>query len=253
MDLMGGVFLADGRECKLVTGIDDCSRFIVIATVLVQPTGRAVCQAFIEAMRRFGVPSEMLTDNGEFTGRYSKPLPTEVMFERVCRENGINQRLTKPRSPTTTGKIEQFHKASRHEMLDHSGPFADPVAAQSAIDTWVHSYNHTRPHQSLEMATPAQVFRPHSLPASAPETAEAVAAEPTTVLSEPMRLPVLPPPRSSEDNLPLQAVEFEAVTSPGRHVMLPQARSLKFSPTLVGRLSPSGSATAPSTSCSTGN
>ncbi|MEV8529816.1 IS481 family transposase [Streptomyces sp. NPDC052000] len=236
MDLMGGVFLADGRECKLLTGIDDCSRFIVIATVLVQPTGRAVCQAFIAAMRRYGVPSEMLTDNGkQFTGRYSKPLPTEVMFERVCRENGINQRLTKPRSPTTTGKIERFHKTLRREMLDHSGPFADPVAAQSAIDTWVHSYNHTRPHQSLEMATPAQVFRPHPLPADMSETAEAVAAETTTGLSEPMRLPVLPPPSSSEDNLPLQAVEFEAVISPGRHVMLPQARSLKFSPLLVGR------------------
>lgn len=236
MDLMGGVFLADGRECKLLTGIDDCSRSIVIAAVLVQPTGRAVCQAFIEAMRRFGVPSEMLTDNGkQFTGRHSKPLPVEVMFERVGRENGINQRLTKPRSPTTTGKIERFHKTLRREMLDHSGPFADPVAAQSAIDTWVHSYNHTRPHQSLEMATPAQVFRPHSLPVGTSEIGEAVAAEPTAGLSEPMRLPVLPPPSSSEDNLPLQAVEFEAVISPGRHVMLPQARSLKFSPLLVDR------------------
>ncbi|WP_391858424.1 integrase core domain-containing protein [Streptomyces silvisoli] len=176
----------------------------------------------------------MLTDNGkQFTGRYSKPLPTEVMFERVCRENGINQRLTKPRSPTTTGKVERFHKTLRREMLDHSGPFADPVAAQTAIDAWVHGYNHTRPHQSLEMATPAQVFRPHTLPADAPETTQAAAAEPRP--SEPMRLPVLPPPRSSEDDLPLQAVEFEAVISPGRHVMLPQARSLKFSPTLVGR------------------
>lgn len=56
LDLMGGVFLADGRECKLLTGIDDCSRFIVIAAVLVQPTGRAVCQAFIEAMRPMGSP-----------------------------------------------------------------------------------------------------------------------------------------------------------------------------------------------------
>ncbi|QEV57439.1 DUF3291 domain-containing protein [Streptomyces spectabilis] len=55
-DLMGGVFLADGREYKPVTGTDDDSRFIVIASVLVQPTGRAVCQAFIEAMRRFGAP-----------------------------------------------------------------------------------------------------------------------------------------------------------------------------------------------------
>ncbi|MEU6190782.1 IS481 family transposase [Nocardia sp. NPDC047038] len=236
MDIMGGVFLADGRECKLVTGIDDCSRFIVIATVLVQPSGRAVCQAFIDAMRRVGVPSEVLTDNGkQFTGRYSKPLPTEVMFERVCRENGIFQRLTKPRSPTTTGKIERFHKTLRREMLDHSGPFADPAAAQAAIDAWVHAYNHTRPHQSLEMATPAQVFRPHALPAAAARGSVAPPVEPAAETVEAMRLPMLPPPGSSEDNVPLQAVEFEAVIRPSRHVTLPRNRSLKFSPTLVGR------------------
>jgi transposase InsO family protein len=33
IDIMGGVFLADGRECKLVTGIDDHARFVVMATV----------------------------------------------------------------------------------------------------------------------------------------------------------------------------------------------------------------------------
>jgi transposase InsO family protein len=30
-----------------------------------------------------------------------------VMFERICRENGIVARHTKPRSPTTTGKVER--------------------------------------------------------------------------------------------------------------------------------------------------
>jgi hypothetical protein len=29
-----------------------------------------------------------------------------VLFERICREDGITRRLTKPRPPTTTGKIE---------------------------------------------------------------------------------------------------------------------------------------------------
>src|SRR5690348_17549189 len=55
--------------------------------------------------------AEVLTDNGgQFTGRYVKPQPVEVLFERICRDNGIKQRLTKPASPTTTGKIERFHK-----------------------------------------------------------------------------------------------------------------------------------------------
>jgi hypothetical protein len=28
LDLVGGIFLADGRECKMLTGIDDHSRFM---------------------------------------------------------------------------------------------------------------------------------------------------------------------------------------------------------------------------------
>nr|WP_199827071.1 IS481 family transposase [Streptomyces sp. WM6378] len=162
MDLVGGVMLADGRECKMVTGIDDHSRFVVIATVVAVPSGRAVCEAFAAAMRRYGVPSEVLTDNGkQFTGRHNRPEPVEVLFERVCRENGITARRTKPRSPTTTGKIERFHKTLREEFLDQVAPFASQEAAQQSIDEWVAAYNHQRPHQSLDMAVPATLFRPN--------------------------------------------------------------------------------------------
>jgi hypothetical protein len=69
-DLVGGIFLADGRECKMLTGIDDHSRFAVISTVLAVPSGRAVADAFVRAMRTCGVSAEVLTDNGkQFTGR----------------------------------------------------------------------------------------------------------------------------------------------------------------------------------------
>lgn len=133
LDLVGGIYLADGRECKMLTGIDDHSRFVVIAKVLAVPNGRAVCEAFTEAMRRYGIPSEVLTDNGkQFTGRFTKPRPAEVLFERICRENGITARLTKPRSPTTTGKVERLHRTVRRELLDESGPFADLPAAQAS-------------------------------------------------------------------------------------------------------------------------
>src|SRR5215813_2520023 len=95
LDLVGGVPLADGREAKMVTGIDDRSRFVVIAAVVAVPSGRALCDAFTAAMRRYRVPFEVLSDNGkQFTGRHVRPQPVEVLFERVCRENGITQRLT---------------------------------------------------------------------------------------------------------------------------------------------------------------
>lgn len=38
-DLVGGIYLADGRECKMLSGIDDHSRFVVCAAVLAVPSG----------------------------------------------------------------------------------------------------------------------------------------------------------------------------------------------------------------------
>src|SRR5206468_6547591 len=62
------------------------------------------------------------------------------------------------RSRTTTGKIERFHQSLRREFLaDRTFPSIE--AAQTALDAWVADYNTTRPHQALEMATPAERFR----------------------------------------------------------------------------------------------
>ena len=58
----------------------------------------------------------------------------EVLFEHICRENGITQRLTRPRTSTTTGKIERFHGTLRRELLDECGPFESFAAAQSGIE-----------------------------------------------------------------------------------------------------------------------
>lgn len=162
---MGGIRLADGSEAKLVDGIDDHSRYCVLVKVVARATARPVCAAFAEALRAHGVPDEVLTDNGKvFTTRYARH-GGEGLFERICRDNGITQRLTAARSPTTTGKIERFHKTIRAELL-RGQVFADLEAAQAAVEAWVEQYNHGRPHQALGMATPAQRFRA-AAPASA--------------------------------------------------------------------------------------
>jgi transposase InsO family protein len=199
LDVTGSVFLADGTECKLISGIDDHSRFCVIATVVRRATGRAVCRAFVAAMRAYGIPEEVLSDNGkQFTGRFGKPRPAEVLFERICRRNGIVQRLTKPYSPTTTGKVERWHQSLQLELLNDAGPFASLEQAQAAVDAWRQEYNHRRPHQSLDMACPADRFRPS--PADdglelwapsdlQPVTAPAASSPDAPVTAEPVQWP----------------------------------------------------------------
>jgi transposase InsO family protein len=167
-DIVGGVWLVDPvtgvvREAKVVTGVDDHSRFCVSARVVERATGRQVCLAFAAALVKYGIPDEALTDNGkQFTGRFGRGVG-EVLFDKICRHNGITHRLTEPASPTTTGKVERFHLTLRRELLDHLGPFTSVEEAQAVVDAWVEEYNSERPHQALDdrrPVTPADRFRP---------------------------------------------------------------------------------------------
>jgi hypothetical protein len=127
-----------------------------------------VCEGFSVALRKYGAPDQVLTDNGKvFTGRFAQP-PVEVLFDRICRENGIEHILTQPRSPTTTGKIERFHKTLRLE-LDTRQVFKDIMTAQEAMDEWVEHYNTERPHRSLDDVAPASRFKAGATPVREPE------------------------------------------------------------------------------------
>ncbi len=157
LDVVGGFLLADGSHAKALTGIDDHSRFCVSARLMNAERTRAVCDGLAMALRAYGCPAQVLTDNGRvFTGKFNHP-PVEVLFDRICRQNGIEHLLTAPRSPTTTGKIERFHRTLRAEFDTHR-VFPTLRAAQQALDEWVEHYNTERPHQSLDGATPAERF-----------------------------------------------------------------------------------------------
>ena len=167
IDIVGGVWIVNPstgelKEAKVVTGIDDHSRFCVIAKVVERATGRAVCVALAEALVRFGVPEEILTDNGkQFTDRFGKA--GEVLFDKICRKNAITHRLTAPASPNQNGKVERFHGTLRPDFLDAAGPFTSIEQAQAAVDAYVIEYNTDRPHQALDEklpVTPDERFAP---------------------------------------------------------------------------------------------
>jgi transposase InsO family protein len=159
MDTVGGFLLADGTSAKALTGVDDHSRFCVSARLMPRERTQLVCDGFTAALKAYGAPEQVLTDNGKvFTGKYSHP-PVEVLFDRICRLNGVEHLLTQPRSPTTTGKIERFHRTLRVEF-DTRQVFRNISIAQGALDEWVAFYNTGRTHQSLGDVTPASRFRP---------------------------------------------------------------------------------------------
>jgi hypothetical protein len=178
-------------------------------------------------LHQYGIPDEVLTDNGkQFTGRFTKPRPAEVMFERICRENGVIGRNTKPRTPTTTGKVERFRQTLQGELLNHVEVWADLQTAQAALDTFRAEYNSNRPHQSLDMDFPADRFTPRPIdqrlplrlptllaPAAAAPAAPAPTA-PAVVVAAELALPT-PPLLSPNGGEPVTlAVEVDR-TVPG--------------------------------------
>ena len=157
IDVMGSVFLTTGMGLSVVTGIDDHSRFCVMAKVVPRATARPVCDALLEAMNTHGIPEQILTDNGKvFTGRLGRK-PATVLFDRICLNNGIRHLLTAPYSPTTTGKVERFHRTLRKDFFaDKTFETLDDM--QAALDAWVTGYNNEREHQSLGDVPPIKRF-----------------------------------------------------------------------------------------------
>ena len=156
MDVVGGFHLVDGTELKAVSGIDDSSRFGVSAMLVPRATAKPVCEALLAALRRWGVPEQILTDNAKvFTGRFGPAGGSaEVLFDRICAENGIRHLLTAPRSPTTTGKVERWHKTIRAEFLaEHDYKHATVAELQAALDAWVARRDRCRTRCSLGRAT----------------------------------------------------------------------------------------------------
>jgi hypothetical protein len=135
-----------------------------------------------------------------------------VLFDRICRDNGIVHRLTQPATPTTTGKVERFHQTLRRDLLADHEAFENLEAVQRALDDWVEGdYNTCRPHRSLDMASPADRFAPvpeverDALPLRLPAALAAAPAPPSSP-EEPEPEPVLRVPA-----LVPGAVEFDRV------------------------------------------
>ena len=179
IDIVGGIRLVNPvtgelREAKIVTGIDDHSRFCVMAAVVERATARAVCLAFAQALARYGVPEEVISDNGkQFTDRFNRYGPSrgEVLFDKICRKNGITHRLTMPASPNQNGKVERFHGTFRPE-ISQDGPFESLADAQAAVDEWVWHYNRERPHQGLDEKVPVVPADRFTPAASGPSVVE---------------------------------------------------------------------------------
>jgi transposase InsO family protein len=155
MDFKGHVALRQGR-CHPLTVLDDHSRYALAVEACGDERAATVQARLIALFRRYGLPWEMLADNGPPWG---DPPAVHTALTVWLLRLGISVIHGRPRHPQTQGKGERFHRTLNAEVLAGVG-FVDLTAAQVAFDSWRLSYNHARPHEALGLATPGSRYRP---------------------------------------------------------------------------------------------
>jgi transposase InsO family protein len=148
--------LASRKKVWVLDMIDDHSRYLLSALGAAAPTGDAAWDCFEEASSRYGLPRQVLSDNGLcFTGRLHH---MEVEFERGLKEMGVELINSGPYHPQTLGKLERFHKTLKLWLADE-GPAEDLPHLQELLDAFRHHYNTERPHQGIGNRTPSERYR----------------------------------------------------------------------------------------------
>jgi transposase InsO family protein len=133
--------------------MDDHSRFIVGWAMARHQKEFLVRDALEWAHAKYGVPKEILTDNGR---QYTAWRGT-TKFEEELRRQGIRHIKSRPQHPQTLGKIERFWKTLWDEFLSRT-VFASFEDCASRLTLFVDGYNYQRPHQALEGLTPADRY-----------------------------------------------------------------------------------------------
>jgi transposase InsO family protein len=161
------VRLTDGTDIEVLTFLDDHSRYALSVTAHTPVTGQVVVDTFVAVTADHGAPTSVLTDNGlVYTTR---SLGARNAFQRLLIAMGVHQKNGRPNHPQTQGKVERFQQTLK-KHLAATGPASTVTDLQQRLNTFVAYYNHTRPHRSLDRATPASVYvaTPKAVPLGSP-------------------------------------------------------------------------------------
>jgi transposase InsO family protein len=162
------VRLATGRDAKVLTWLDDCSRFALSVTAHEEITGPLILASFRTVIARYGTPASTLTDNGMvYTSRFAGGRGGRNALEHELRLLGVVQKNSRPNHPTTCGKVERFQQTLKQWLAAQCPQPTSVDALQALLDAFVITYNQHRPHRSLpHRATPQSVYE--SLPKARP-------------------------------------------------------------------------------------
>lgn len=153
MDFKGHFEMANGALCHPLTVLDDHSRFLVGLKACHAERSKTVKFRLESIFEEYGLPERMLMDNGSVWQGFH----TGLTFWLV--RLGIQIVHGRPYHPQTQGKDERLHRTLYEELLREQ-QFFNLQDCQEKFDAWRKLYNCERPHQALDMQTPATRYQP---------------------------------------------------------------------------------------------
>jgi len=166
-DFKGWFHTADGQRIDPLTISDAYSRYLLRCQA-VEKTNTSRVQAIFEAaFREYGLPQAIRTDNGPpFASRALGGLSRLAVW---WIKLGIVHERIQAGHPEQNGRHERMHRTLKAEAAQ---PPADTGRQQQqALHHFRREYNEVRPHEALEMRTPAEVYQPspRKFPSHVPE------------------------------------------------------------------------------------
>jgi transposase InsO family protein len=156
MDFKGHFAMVGGGRCHPLTVLDDHSRYSIGLRACGNEQGSTVMAELQGMFRQYGLPVQMLMDNGSPWGDEGGQ-PWTIVTSWLVRL-GIRVSHIRPRHPQTQGKDERFHRTLKAEVL-RGRSHLDLGACQRDFDPWREVYNRERPHDSLGLDVPASRYR----------------------------------------------------------------------------------------------
>jgi len=153
MDFKGGS--KHGSLVGPLSVLDDHSRYLLLLRHLGSTQMSGVQTSLTETFRAFGLPEAMLMDHGTPWWNAASPWGLTELSIWIMRL-GIRLTLSGIGHPQTQGKVERMHGALERAVRKRQANLED----QSWLDGFREEYNHVRPHEALQMATPASVWKP---------------------------------------------------------------------------------------------
>jgi putative transposase len=156
VDLKGWFNTGDGCRCEPLTITDAFSRYVIRCRHLNKHSVEYVWPVFEEAFREYGIPNRIRSDNGPPFGSIGAGRMTALSINFV--KAGVVPEWIAPGHPEENGRHERFHLTLKQATAD---PPKETIALQiEAMNQFCEEYNFERPHEALEMKTPASCYRP---------------------------------------------------------------------------------------------